>query len=679
MTQPTTVALGDARLKWDGARLTLDSGPFHRSWHLTATGLATATLRHAERAWVEREPGDDGCDWYLFRLVGSGSRGELTDLRLREQHTPRLTHPHVEATAEFTYPDKAVAIRYVVRAYPGAAGVRTQIAVKALRSFGREEAPGYPLESYAEALPFDPSAYERCAIGYYNDPQHRNHDDTPLLRREKRSGDLAEGPREIYDWANLLDLRVSSDTDPACAGGLVLLKESHKCVNQSGLDTGAFVLRSDGLRVTGLGLKPNNYVKAKFWLRHDSYRTAWANWCVPYAGGEAEMQLALKRFDRARFQTTAGHARYSRSNTWGTRKPGPEAQAAASGDNLLREIESAADLGIDVVAIDDGWQCPAEGGASGAPDEWAPHPERFPTGWVGVREAAEKAGVNLQLWLPGARATLGEMLRNIEQGGFTGLKVDFLNFPTRDLLDSVLEKIDRAVAHLGDRLLISWDVTEMMPRLGYYFGREYGSLHIANRTPGYPGAEPFQDHIAYTPRLVLRDAWHLAHYLNLDQIEICIQDVERLDPDVSNAPSHSYAYATAIALAGLPLFFQETQFLGEGGRQQIRELLALWREHREAMDRSFVFPIGEEPCDAAWTGFQIHDPETGNGYLILFRELHAESGEYALTPLFLNPETTAWHELSGAEPPQREGKALRFRIDPAPGFRWYRYAPETIK
>jgi hypothetical protein len=265
------------------------------------------------------------------------------------------------------------------------------------------------------------------------------------------------------------------------------------------------------------------------------------------------------------------------------------------------------------------------------------------------------------------------MIRNIDAGGFTGFKIDFLGFGNRDILDEVMRKIDALVSRTGAAFTISWDVTEEFPRLGYFFGREYGSLHTSNRKPTFM-AQPRVHHIAYTPRLVLRDAWHLAHYINLNQIEIPVQDVSALDPRICNASSYSHDYCAAMSVAGLPLFFQETHRLKDHARDQTRTVMQAWREHREAMARGYVFPIGDEPCDAAWTGFQLHDPANDAGYVLVFRELEAEATEQEIDLHFPNDNRTLWQDvLSGEVWTAEDGRSIRCRIASAPGFRWLRY------
>lgn len=659
------VELDDTLITWDDQRLRVDNNDFVRCWERTNCGLVTTLLEYDGFTWVDAEPESTACDWYVFQLLTPDTGAELVDVSIEAVEEPPLTGRHIEAVVEMSYPDAETSIRYAVRAYPDATGVRTQLSLRAHRPFGRQEISSSLLESYAERLRLTPSEYQRYAAGYYNDLQHRNHDDTPIMRDETREGPLKQGLREIYDRSNLVSLNSE-------AGGLVLLKESHKCVNQDGVDTGAFVFHEDDVRVTGLGLRAGSVASPNSWLPHDQFRAAWATWCMPFQGGEVDRQLAIKRFDRARFQPHPEEEVYSRSNTWGTRYPGDKARAAAEQENCLKEIESCADLGIDVLVIDDGWQYPMEGRNQDGHQKWEPDPGRFPQGWTTMRQRAEDSGVDLHLWLPPAQTSLEQIVRNVERGGFTGLKLDFLNFQTRDHIETVVEKIRRVVEYTDYDLRTTWDVTNNHPRLGYYFRREYGGLHVANRKPTFDRDRVH--YVAYTPRLILRDMWHLSHYLNLTQIAVTVQDVDKVDPSIRDSSQYSHAYCAAISTVGLPLFLQETHLLEGKAREETRTIMQTWRRHREDMAQGFVFPIGDEPSGASWTGFQCHNPETGEGYVLVFRELDAPGAEQTIPLHFLDGQKVRWTDvLSDARWQDADGATVECEIAEAPGFRWLKY------
>ena len=91
------------------------------------------------------------------------------------------------------------------------------------------------------------------------------------------------------------------------------------------------------------------------------------------------------------------------SNTWGDRN----GISRVCRDFVLREVDTAKELGVDIVQIDDGWQV----GRTGDPaiydehglrhfdgDFWEINAERFPNGIREVTDYAEKDGVKVGLW-----------------------------------------------------------------------------------------------------------------------------------------------------------------------------------------------------------------------------------------------------------------------------------------
>ncbi len=641
----TEIQLENSQVRWDDTHLTVTTGKVNRTWTRTSDGLLTVSFRETDGdnriRCLEK---DDGCDWYIFAMTQCKSF--FKGIELITQDSPQLTSPFIEVIADFEYPETGLALKYCIRVYPDAPGFHTQLKLKALKKFDKEDLSGFIGGSYGEKLDLEHIPENRCALGYYNDTQHRNRDFTPIVCQEHAAGPLKSNTYEVYDRASILSLRKGE-------AGLLLVKESHKCANQDGVDTGEFVINGNRVVSTGLGMTPCRYGKSSLWLQPDQYRDCWANWSILYDGGETEMQLALKTFDRIRFCPDPSRICRSRTNTWGTRMAGDAARGAATEVNVKKEIDTCAELGIDAVAIDDGWQYPAAGLDDSVGRRWQPHPDRFPGGWERIRKYAQQKGVMLDLWMAG-QADLEHMKRNYDEGGFTAFKIDFLNLSTRDAVEYTIDKIHQLVEHTGYRSIISWDSTENNPRVGYYFAREYGSLYPANRKPTHDKNRI--QHVVYHPRLVFRDTWHLAHYLNLNQIEISIQNVDRILPEQGNASKYSHAYCTALAVMGLPLFFQEVHFYSEEARKEIRPVMDIYRTHREAIHKGYIFPIGDEPCDRAWSGFQSCNPDSDIGYLSLFREVYNEQKSMSIHMHFLKD---IWIEIEDL----MSGDASMIKID----------------
>ena len=461
-----------------------------------------------------------------------------------------------------------------------------------------------------ETLPVSGSLYR--GIGYYNDTQHRHEPDLHLLREEIVDAATA-------DWASVL--QVESD-----AGGLMVVKESHKCVNQTGVDTGAFVMTADAVKVTGWGVGAGD-------LTADEWRWAWATWTVVYDEPTTDArQLALKRFDRVRYPQDAKLDLYLKANTWGSGIDQPASMIRASETEILAELDSVADLGLDTLQIDDGWQIGRMREEADPMVEWQPRPDWYPNGWGPIVARAEAVGVELGIW-HAARAPLAALQANWDQARFKTWKLDFARLNAYDGVQSYLAK-GRALVNYSDHAMrVNWDVTENAPRFGFFWARECGNIWLANRKPLRPA------NVVPRPWLMLREAWELAHHLNVTKFELPMQNFRMVNQEVSDAYLHSDTYSVALGLPGIPVFFQTTRLLEEDQREEIKTLLAVYREHRRALFDAFVFPIGEEPSNRSWSGFQWMNPSDENGYALLFRERLSDESSQRLALRFIKPGT----------------------------------------
>jgi hypothetical protein len=457
------------------------------------------------------------------------------------------------------------------------------------------------------------------AAGYYNDTQNRHRADRPLLREER----IQESGR--VGWANILFLEAAPGA--ADATSYLLVKESHKCVNQSGVDTGAFDVGPDGVEVTGWGLGRGD-------VRHDEWRWTWATWSVAYRGAGADArELALKRFHRTRYPVRADLDLYLKANTWGSGNTSEESVSRASEKEVLAELDSVADLKLDTLQIDDGWQGGRMTPRAPAQREWHTRPDWYPQGWTPVVRRARELGIDLGIW-HAARAPLADLIRNYDLAQFKTWKLDFAQLGNYDGVFSYLAKGRGLVEHSGHTVRVNWDVTEIAPRFGYFWASECGNLWLSNRKTMRPAP------VVAQPWLMLREAWQIARYLNLNKVELPIQNLALVNPAVSDGAQHSATYGTALGLPGIPVFFQTTRLLTPAQRAETKALLEVYRAHREELFSRYVFPIGDEPSNRGWSGFQWFDPaEPKRGYVLLFRERLNEEPTRTLALRFLAPGT----------------------------------------
>ncbi|MEX2606101.1 MAG: hypothetical protein WD708_02050 [Kiritimatiellia bacterium] len=478
-----------------------------------------------------------------------------------------------------------------------------------------EAQSGQRVERRVDFVPVSTTGRQRFAAGYYNDTQNRNKPETPVLRLE-----FVTEP--VIEWASVLCLE---DTE----GGLAMVKESHKCVNQTGVDTGCFRCDSGGLSNTGWGLSTEE-------IGSDRFRWCWASWVIIYDNSPNARELAVKTFDRARFPVRADRDLWSVVCTWGHGTTPREGRNAAMETEVLTEMEHVANLGMDMLLIDDGWQVSPEA-ASWQPDGdrgWKPHPATYPDGWRRVIERKDELGLRLGLWGVAQDTGSADLLWNWRRLGMEQVKLDFADMKNQSELDAVMTKVRRFMIESGHRCIISWDTTENAARYGYFWAREYGNVHFMNRKPQKP------ERVIYVPWLALRDFWQLAHFQNLNKWQLTIQNPEVVNREHSDAWRHSAVYCVATALMGIPEFMAIPRHYSDQAGAEIRELLEIHKKHRRAIFDGYVFPIGEEPTNASWTGFQSWDASSKSGFLTVFRERLNPEPEKTLALRFVDPGTT---------------------------------------
>ncbi|MBI1335924.1 MAG: hypothetical protein GC164_03065 [Phycisphaera sp.] len=647
----------NARAHTEGESLIVTTGWMRREWRWTGHGLAT-TLIHDElnnRSWHTTR---GECDWELPD-ASQPPKATLTSLTASVEDDEGFTSKHLCVRAEFDYPTAGYAIRLTLWAYPLAPGLRTLLSARKTRQSKDEikaNIQGGPRNARAERIPIDKPRCTRRWIGYYNATQQRNDTHLDILKQSVTAYPL--NGREWCDWASA-----------ACVedehGGIALVKESHKCVNQPGHVTGGFVCdEHDGLSSDGWGMRDNE-------ISTDRYTDGWATWSLLWSGGDFERTLAFKAFDRLRYPIDPKRDIYIQANTWGSTDNGSDARRAGCEQSVLREIERCAEMGIDSLQIDDGWQVPP-GNSSWQPGEngWRPHPESYPDGWKNVRTRAQQLGVKLGLWAAAQPVSLDELKANFTEGGFTQFKLDFAILRTKAEIDELMAKVREFITWTGHKVRINWDVTENPARYGYFFAREYGCIYLENRKPAKPVG------VVYRPHTVLRDLWQIAQYLNLHRFQCSIQNVERTDPQISDAHLHDHSYATAIALMGIPLFFLETKYYTDNAVQEIRKVLAIYKQHRDAIYRGVVHPIGNKPDNASWTGFQSHLPDENRGYLTLYRERCNPQPDATIQLGWLRNLKVRFTDLLNERSDDQQlgpDGSPTFTLPHAPGFAFLRY------
>ena len=605
-----TFEFKNAKVIFKGQQITVSTGKIERSWVLTSNGLQTFSIKNQQSG---KEYGSIAskyhCDWDLPGAINDTSKAEMVDFNVMENDDEGFTNKHLQVVTTIKYPDAKLLVQHIIWVFPNSPGIRTQLRVKALEGFSTKGLPdkeGKRIDcghwiavpsARTEYLPLNFTVENaRRYWGYYNNPGSRHDPSREMLEETVVTG-YPVFITEDNNWASGLSVEYNNAKDGVC-----MVKESPKCVNQQAHYTGSFYSGPDGLGVTGWGLTPEEIVA-------DRYRECWAAWTIVWTQGNDGMQLALKQFDRARYPVFPERDLFILSNTWGPANPGGDQFTGQ--DFLMKEIPALAKLGIDVMQIDDGWQ---KGGLSSSARDFSP---KYKNGWKDIKAGADKYGLRFGLWVTAQLATAEEMKKNVDELGFISWKADFDHLANRSDYEARAKKYRDVLKH-------SWMKTQFTlcpeyddPRYGWYYFKEYGSIYFQNIQESLPS------HLTMVPYQVLRQHWLMSKYFNSNKLQVMLQNPKRTNPQRSDAPQHSHSYCFAMGVPFIPCFFQSAQYLDPQGQEEMKNFIALYKKHREAIFNCYTFPIGDKPDNQSWSGFQmINEDNKNNNYLLLFRELH---------------------------------------------------------
>lgn len=604
---PQQESLGQAKAVASASAIEVSTGRISRAWKWTGAGWLTTAVRDLDGGREYSAPVGFACDWNLPGKLEDKTVGELVDCRITQSDDDGFSSKYLEVVSTVNYPAAALVVQHVIWVYPGATGIRTQLRVKAMDGYkpAGATAADQTVKSFGgtiirpgarvDLLPLDFSVRNhRRYWGIFNDPGNRLHTSMPMLEEKVIHGFPLFQP-EAITWAS----GEAVDFDGA---GVMVVKESPKAVNQMAHLTGGFFSGAQGLQVTGWGLAPEEILP-------DRFRDSWATWTIVYSGDNDGMQRALKEFDAVRYPVMPERDAIILSNTWGPANPGG-AQFTAE-DVVLKEIPALAELGVDALQIDDGWQ--KAGGGPGA-SNFLP---KYTNGWKDIKAAADKHDIRLGLWVAIRNANLDDLKTDIDQLGYVTWKADFDHLANRGDYEARIAKYRAVMKHAWGKTQFTLCPEYDDPRYGWYYCKEYGSIYFQNIQENLPA------HLTFVPFQVLRQHWFMAKYFPSNKLQVMLQNPKRVNAGSSDANQHGHGYCFAMGLPFVPCFFQLAENLDAGGKQEIKAIIAAYKNARADIFTSTTYPIGDEPDNASWTGFQMTSTSTANtGHLLVFRELH---------------------------------------------------------
>lgn len=659
---------GHASATFKDNKLTVSTGKVHREWMWNSAGFQTVSYKNLSsgKEWSQLKS-TYSADWGLPKRIEKDTKCKLVSVDCIETDDERFTSYHLLVSALIHY-DCGLDVKFLVRVYPDAPGLWTALEVKANEQFSPEGIPAdrATYKSYGsnqpvkiarnEFIPVDFSQKnQRRYWGIYNNPGNRVNTENMVEERLVKGYPIFQD--EENSWASGLSIEAGTD-------GLILLKESNKTVNQYGHQTGSFYCTPQGVEVTGWGLKPSEITT--------EFRRTWATWSILYDGDEDQMQLALKQFDRSRYPVHIERDMHILIDTWGSDWQNGDYKKIYGRENsefpvIEREIKSASYLGIDIVRIDDGWQ----EGSTMSKKSWHPNTKvGYDSLWENIKKLSNEYKVGIGLWAAVRYISPEEMVMNQKKLGVATWKFDFDKLEDHESYANRLKGVRDFIKKTGYATQTSWCPEYDDQRYGWYSPvRECGPMYFQNIQNNLP------NHLVYVPYITLRHHWMMSKYFNMNQLQCNWQNPSRTNPEFSDANQHSQSYCALTTFMAAPSCFMLTQLLDKKERDELKKIIHIYKENRKDIFESYVFPIGDEPNNASWAGFQVYHTEKKSGYLMVFRELHNHEKNRTLKLKFIHDTKIRMIDLEDNSEQTIDCKngMISLKIDHPAGYKFLRY------
>lgn len=356
-------------------------------------------------------------------------------------------------------------------------------------------------------------------------------------------------------------------------------------------------------------------------------------WVVlAYQGGRSGRTRTLHNYQRQWRPYEPGRDGLLLSNTWGDRSMNSRINETF----IIKEAKAGAKMGVDIMQIDDGWQRGLEkstntGGTDlwqgiwKATDKfWLPHPTRLPKGLNPIAKTCEKLGIQMGIWYvvdpqdsyANWRLDLARLMELHREQGVNFFKFDGVILSSKESEKNFNQLIAELLSQSNNKITIDLDVTAGV-RQGYFGSLINGTLFVENRYTDWHG---------YWPHQTLRNLWTLSQYIDPVRLRFEFLNNSRNLSFYTNDPlapvnyQGDYLFATVMFASSLAWF--EVQNYPEVAFKQVGKLVKIWKQHREAIARGSIFPIGSQPDGTSWTGFCSRSADNKSSYVLIFRELN---------------------------------------------------------
>ena len=357
---------------------------------------------------------------------------------------------------------------------------------------------------------------------------------------------------------------------------------------------------------------------------------------LDYEGGRLGRIRAAHRMQRMIRPYVEGRDGVFLTNTWGDGNRDGVINEAF----MTREIDAGANLGVDVIQIDDGWQKGRSANSTAIqkgdkkmwgnfredPTFWDFCPIRFPNGVEPLVKAAAAKGMKFGLWFgpdssneAAAWESDAERLLDLHRRfGVDYFKLDSMKTPTRLAQERQGRLFGKLLDDSNGKIVVDLDVTAGI-RPGYFGAVASGPVFVENRYVRKG------DNRRWYPHHTLRELWLLSHAVDPVRLRMEVLNPARLPElyaaDDPLAPSKWPADALfAITMFASPLGWFEIQNLTPGTVAAWKPLVTIWKHERAAVQAGEIYPVGDSPDGVSWTGF-VSARADGHGSALLFREL----------------------------------------------------------
>ncbi|MGM9624987.1 MAG: hypothetical protein ACI3XM_04680, partial [Eubacteriales bacterium] len=506
-----------------------------------------------------------------------------------------------------------------------------------------ETQPAIRTQLFARALPTEDETLSVFDFDTLTDTNNDTTDKTPdITDRVLHAGKHIHMHRvRFYDRTDSTDSLVRTEdsqlyrAEETFEGSLFFLTDptvGETCMIQNEAPCGASHvnryapdLRADAscFSVTGSGIDYDN-------LSPDGFTAGYPVTIALCAAGEASCAHLSRSVYTA---DCGGFTPFIMSNTWGDRSQ----DASISESFIKMEILRAAQIGVDIVQIDDGWQTGRSSNSAltqngiwnggfyaNHPDFWVPDPKKFPSGFGELCRFAYEHQVALGLWFsPDCENEYANwqhdadtLLGFYHTYGIRHFKLDGMCIHSKTAEKNFLRMCFRLLMESEGRIAFQMDITNES-RLGYFCEKELGTLFVENR---------YSDWGSYYPHNTLRNLWQLSRYIPAQKLLFEVLNVRRNadqyvcedgSPDVLAPGGYDIDYAFASVMAANPLLWCEMQNLTDPDIRALHDIAFEYRKYRD--DFVEVIPAGECPDGFSLTGFYIRGKE--HDYYIGLREL----------------------------------------------------------